>query len=248
MSLSLMAAGPVRAYQIRRTVQFVLLLTLLGAALSVSATTLLPTNLANISETAESAFVVRIDSFETSHSADGRSFDVVTGTVIEPVFGERKTSETVTWNQFKFSKNVRMPAMPAYEAGEEYLVFLSGQGTGPGYQAPVGLGQGLFKILRNPETGAAMARNAYMNSTLTAGLDVEAASNEVVARESRTRGFDAARQKAEAAKLQSELRSRGAGVNLDAIKKTARFFHQQKQRGARPSVDFRTTSPVRMLH
>lgn len=214
----------------------------------VTATTLIASNLAKMSETAEAAFIVRIDSFETSHSADSQAFDVVTGTVVEPVFGNVKTSETVTWNQFKFGRNVPLPAMPEYEPGREYLVFLSGKGTGPGFKAPIGLGQGVFAIVRNPQTGAAIARNVYMNSTLTAGLDVERAADAIAARQSRARGHGPVQQKAEAARLKSQLRSRGSGISLDALKQAARFFNAEKQRGAKPSQEYKTTAPARMLH
>lgn len=226
-----------------------LVLTVLSLmAYPAAATTLIATNLANLSETAESAFIVKIESFETSTSADGRSFDVVTGTVVEPVFGDVKTSDTVSWNQFKIGRAVALPAMPQYAVGKEYLVFLSGKGKGPGYQAPIGLGQGVFSIVRNPQTGAAAARNVYMNSTLTAGLDLGQAAEKMAARESRVRGMDKAAEQAEAAKLKAQLSPRGAGVSLEALKKAAQFFHEEKRRGGKPSQDFATTAPRRMLH
>jgi hypothetical protein len=214
---------------------------------TAAGTTIVSTNLAELSELADDAFVVHIDNMETSTSGN-RSFDIVTATVVEPVFGDKQASETVTWRQFRFGRSVPLPAMPTYQTGKEYLIFLSGPGTGPGYQMPVGLGQGAFTITRNPQTGAAIARNAYMNSTLNAGLNVDAAAEAMAAREGKARGLNKAAQEAEAAKLKTQLSSRGAGINLEALKTSARFFHEEKQRGAKPSRDYKTTAPVRMLH
>lgn len=216
------------------------------APVPAPATTMVATNLAQLSEAAESAFVVRIQSTETTTTADGTSHDVITGTVIEPVFGNVKTSQTISWNQFRLGKNVPVPSMPAYEAGKEYLVFLAGKGPGTGLQAPIGLGQGVFLITRNPRTGAASARNAYMNATVARGLNVEKAAQDMVEHDPKTRALPAQQKSAEVNKLKMQLMGRG-GQNLESFKSAAQFFHSRKQSGASPSMDYRTTAPVQLM-
>lgn len=215
------------------------------STLSATAMTMVATNLAQLSETAESAFVIRIDSIETTAS-QGRPCDQITGTIVEPIFGNVQTSQTKSWNQFRLGPGLGLPGMPEYEVGKEYLLFLSGKGPGPGFQSPVGMGQGAFSVMRNPQTGAVAVRNAFMNRTLGAGLDLNAAANDMVAGDARVRGMSPNQRKSEADKLKMQLRS-GPQNSLGAIKQAARFFHDQKVKGNKPSQDYRTSAPLQVL-
>jgi len=179
---------------------------------AASATTMVSTNLAQLSELAEEAFVLRIDSVETS-TAEGRNFDVVSGVVTEIVFGDKQTSEPVSWKQFKISANVKLPGMPQYEPGKEYLVFLSGPGKGTGFQSPIGLGQGMFKVKRLPD-GRASVQNGFMNSTVFRSLNTDKLIQDMAAANSRARG---ANPQVEAQKLKASLRP-GPAIGLDAVK------------------------------
>ncbi len=212
---------------------------------TASAMTMVSTNLAQLSEIAESAFVIRIDSVVTTTS-QGRPCDQVTGTIVEPIFGDVQTSESISWNQFKLGPGVKLAGMPDYELGKEYLIFLSGKGTGPGFQAPVGMGQGAFSVMRNPKTGTVAVRNAFLNRTLAAGLNLSAAADDMVARDVQTRGMSAGQRKLETDKLETQLRP-GPQNSLGAIKRAARFFHDQKVKGKKPSEDYRTTTPVQVV-
>ncbi len=220
-------------------------MTYLSAA-SADATTMIAANLAQLSENAESAFVIKIESVETTTTSIGQSVDVVSGTVIEPVFGDVKTSQAISWNQFRLGKNVMLPAMPVYEPGKEYLIFLTGKGPGTGLQAPVGLGQGMFAITRNPETGKAMARNTYMNRSLLVGLNVDEVAEDMVEQNPKQRSMPAA-QKAEVVnKTKAQLRGR-TSQSLDTLKEAARFLHEKKKAGRTPSLDYRTTAPAQII-
>lgn len=205
---------------------------------TASATTMVSTNLAQLSELAQDAFVLRIDSVETS-TAEGRNFDIVSGVVTENVFGDKQTSEPVSWNQFKISANVKLPGMPQYEPGKEYLVFLSGPGKGTGFQSPIGLGQGMFKVKRLPD-GRASVQNGFMNSTVFRSLNTDKIIQDMAAAKSRTRG---ANPQVEAQKLKASLRP-GPAIGLDAVKEAAQFLHEKKQQGAHPAKDYLTTAPV----
>jgi hypothetical protein len=213
---------------------------------AATATTLISQNLAQLSENAESAFVIQISDLSATTTETG-SYDEVTGTVIEPVFGNVQTSQVISWKQFRFGRAQALPGMPQYKVGQEYLIFLSGKGIKTGYQSPMGMGQGVFTIRRNPKTSAAVARNAFGNNTLSAGLDIGAAARDMVVIDPKARSLTPAERQAEIENL--KLKLRGAPQNsLGVIKRAARFFHSQKERGQKPSRDYRTTQPVRLLH
>ncbi len=212
---------------------------------SIRATTLIAQNLAQLSETAESAFVVLINDVTATTSETG-SCDLVTGTVVNPVFGEVQTSQVISWKQLRLGRTTALPGMPRYQVGREYLIFLSGKGGKTGYQSPMGLGQGAFSIKRNPATGAALAQNAFNNRSLSAGLDIGAAASAMVATDTKARGLGPAAREAEAEKIKMRLQ-RGPQNSLDAIMGAAKFFHAQKRNGRTPSQDYRTSAPVQIL-
>lgn len=216
---------------------------------TVSATSVLPQNLAQLSENAESAFVIRIESIETSNSQN-HHFDIITGIVTEPVFGNVTTSQTKSWHQFRFSERASLAGMPRYQPGREYLIFLSGKGRGTTFQMPIGLQQGAFEILRNPATGAAVARNAVGNISLTNGLDVNAVARDITNSQVQTRSISPADRQTREATLKRQLSPRPAGASLEALKQAARHFHKQKRTGRTPSVDYHTTATasLRPLH
>jgi len=214
-----------------------LLLLWAGAA---SATTVLPMNLAQLSEVAEKAFVARVDSVETTTAAS-RSYDLVTVTVTEPVFGDAATSDVVQWKQFRFSKNVALSGMPTYEPGREYLVFLSGKGRGTDFQMPVGLGQGAFFVKRN-NRGEAVAVNGMANMSLSRNLDVSAASAAIVRNQPGAARLSARDLSSREATLKANLQPRKTGNSLDTIKAAAKFFHEQKTRGKSPALQFQKSS------
>jgi len=216
-----------------------------GSPGTLSATTVIAVNLAKMSETAESAFVVRIDAVESTTTVEG-SYDVVSGIVVDSVFGDVQTSEPVSWKQFRVSRAATLAGMPTYEIGKEYLIFLSGKGRGTEFQMPVGMGQGAFKAIRTP-SGDMMVRNAFMNSTLSAGLDTTAAAKAIINDSPRTRGLTRGARESEARRLQEQLRPKPVGNSFRDIKEAARFFHDEKKRGKTPSKDFFTTAPMRLL-
>lgn len=216
---------------------------------TISATSVLPQNLAQLSENAESAFVIRIESIETSTSQN-RHFDIITGIITEPVFGNVTTSQTISWQQFRFSQRASLAGMPRYQPGREYLIFLSGTGRGTPFQMPVGLQQGAFEILRNPTTGAALARNAIGNISLTTGLDVNTVARDIATQQVQTRTISPADQTAREATLKRQLRPHPSGASLETLKQAARHFHQQKQTGRSPAIHYHTTTTatLRPLH
>lgn len=234
-------------FKIRHAVFATFSLWMITISTPANATTLVATNLAQLSESAESAFVIKIESVETSSSSDGKSFDVVRGIIIDPIFGDIKTSETISWNQFRLGVNVALPSMPTYEIGKEYLIFLTGPGRGTGFKSPVGLGQGAFSVIRNSKTGEAFARNAYMNSTLTSGLNLDAIATDIVARNPQTRSISLRKKQEKADILKLKLKGRAVGNSLNALKKAAQFFHNKKLRGGNSSSEYHTTSPLRVL-
>lgn len=216
-----------------------------GGQRHASATTMVPTNIAMLSEIAESVFVVKIESVETLTSGS-RAYDKIRGIVTEPVAGDRNTSDTVEWNQFRIARNMPVPAMPTYEAGKEYLIFLTGKGPGTGYQSPVGLGQGAFAVTRHPQTGAIMVRNAYNNSTLTSGLNVDRAANDMVDENPQTRSLRGTARTTEVNKARLQMQARG-GNNFEGLKDAVQFFHQKAKRGQSPARDYFTSTPVQLI-
>lgn len=222
------------------TLKWILAALCICAATMAHATTVLPLNLAQISEQAQSAFVLKIESTETQTSGS-RSYDLIKGTVVEPVFGDVRTSQAISWKQFRFAKDRPMMGMPTYKTGHEYLIFLSGPASQTGFQMPMGLEQGVFDVLRNQRTGAARVRNSSGNAWLTRNLNMEAVANDVAAREARMRGFSATARRERAAEVKQRLRPTRAGNSLDVIKEAARLFHEKKMQGTKASREYLTT-------
>lgn len=205
-----------------------------------SATTVLPVNLARMTELAGVAYVVRVDSVETTQSGK-YTVDLVRGEVTEPVIGDARTSQTVQWQQLRFSRAMMIPGMPEFEPGREYLVFLSNKAAETGCQIPVGLQQGAFDVIRGPG-GAALVRNELGNATIAVGLDVPRVARDMAALEMVTRGRSAASTEARQVQLDTMLRPQAAGNSLAAIKDAAQFFDRKKRLRQSPASDYSTTA------
>jgi hypothetical protein len=146
------------------------------------AVTMVPINLAQIVELSDKAFVGTVASVKVVKT-ENRWADEITVKVTEPVLGAVQAGDTVTWQQFRTNENIRLPGVPQYQEGGEYLVFLAGKATPRGFQAAVGLGQGSFRVHRNTQTGQALARNEFMNAQLFEGLDTDLVAGAVVDQE-----------------------------------------------------------------
>jgi len=236
----------IKPVAIKRLMQIGFQICFLLVVVPLSATTMIAFNLAQLSISAEEAFVIRIDSVETTTS-NNKSVDLISGTIIDPVFGNIRTSETKTWTQARLNSSLMLPAIPKYEVGKEYLIFLAGPGPKTGFQSPMALGQGTFSIIRNPTTGAAIARNAYNNTTLAAGLDIEAVAEDMLEKSPGIRAMTPAQRADEVQKKKMQLRG-GPATSLQTLKEAAQFFRQRKSLGNNPALDYLTTMPVRTLH
>ncbi|MEM7676480.1 MAG: hypothetical protein AAF449_10800 [Myxococcota bacterium] len=87
---------------------------------------------------------------------DGKQVAVITMLASKPV-------QQISNNVVRFSK---LPELPSFEVGEEYLLMMTGPSS-VGLQMTVVTGQGCFHI--NPKTG--MAANAFNNKGLSATID-----------------------------------------------------------------------------
>src|SRR5690606_18645576 len=99
-----------------------------------------------------------------------------------------------------------LPGMPTYEVGKEYMIFLTGPGTGPGFQCPVGLGQGAFLVTRNPSTGKTSVRNAFRNTNLLTNLAVNKAAEDMVSQSPATRSMRGTQRQEAVKSKQQQLR------------------------------------------
>lgn len=214
---------------------------------SAAATSVIAMNLAQVSETAESAFVIQITDVETTRGPKG-AYDLISGTITDPIFGNVTTSQTLSWKQFRPGIAMPLEGVPSFTPGKEYVVFLSGKGRGTDFQLPVGLAQGAFDVLRNKATGAAMVRNGFGNATLASGLNVSAVAEDMVSQNPRTRALNSTARIGEQMRLKEQLRPRPSGNSLETLKSAAQFFHDQKKRGRLASREYVTSSPLRLMH
>lgn len=142
-------------------------------AASVHATSMRSINLAETVEAAEKAFVGEVLTSTVVALPGGGFAEEVRVHVTRAIFGTTD-GDVVMWLQARNSEEIRLPGMPRFNAGEEHLVFLYPKAPGSQMQAPVGLGQGAFRVHRNLETGEAFVRNEFMNRHLFQNLDVRA--------------------------------------------------------------------------
>lgn len=105
--------------------------------------TVLQLNLEQLAALSEKVFVGRCLSVGAARDRSGRQVQTVTFQIEEMLKGE--PAEKVTFRQLAASPDGIFPELPQYEVGEEAVVFLSEAG-GLGLTAPVGLGQGRFRI------------------------------------------------------------------------------------------------------
>lgn len=221
-------------------------------AASAQATSMRPINLAETVATAEKAFVGEVLGVEVVTLAEGGFAEEVRVRVTRPVFGTTD-GEIVTWRQARNGRDVRLPGMPAYTAGEEHLIFLYAKAPGSPFQAPVALGQGSFRVHRNLETGEMYVRNAFMNRHLFMDLDVRAIA-EVVAHDEivRARGLSAAAQARVVAGTESRITRTFDGAMeletflevVDALHGVANPVEHFRAAEGQPNRSLRTTATI----
>jgi hypothetical protein len=148
---------------------------ILGAAVlaltSVApATTVMPTNLAELADNAEKAFVGTITGQEVVRVGTDGWGERITAEVTDGIRGT-SVGEKVSWTQYRMGEHARLVGMPEYVVGRSYVIFLSAKAAGSPYTAPVSLGQGVFQISTGSD-GAVRARNQFNNAHVYAGVNV----------------------------------------------------------------------------
>ena len=143
------------------------------------ATTMVDINLAKTVELTENAFVGKVIDVEITETALGAG-ERVTVEVSEGLLGGYQAGDKAIWTQYRSSERTRLPGMPQYQTGKEYLIFLSASAPNSPYKSAVGLGQGSFTVHRNKFNGETYVINEFRNRALLKDLD-EAALNDAVA-------------------------------------------------------------------
>jgi hypothetical protein len=134
------------------------------------ATTVLPVNLAELTDNAGKAFVGTVVAQDVVAVGDGWG-ERITVEVHEGLRDAEPDSK-VTWTQYRPGQQTRLPGMPEYTVGRTYLIFLSAPAPNSPYTAPVGLGQGVF-LVTTASDGAVRARNQFNNAHVYAGLEMK---------------------------------------------------------------------------
>ncbi len=216
-------------------------LCLLATSGVVSAVTMVPVNLAKIVEYTEKAFVGEVRSVETIQTAQGWA-DKVTMVVTENVLGDAEPGQLVIWNQFRGSKEAPMQDMPTYTPGEERLVFLAAKAAGSELQAPYGLGQGIFKVQRQPVSGRTTVLNSFGNSNLFQNLDTKEVATKIVETDQAQSRLAAPQKTMAVDRLSAQLSSVSASsLDLTTIKNAAQVMAKEKK----PSVKFAEKNPAK---
>lgn len=127
---------------------------LVVAAAPLGATTYLPASFNEI--VAESSTIVygRVTSVHAAWSDDRRTIDsFVTVHAVEHLKGVRGTSTLFRVPGGRVGDRLMvMPGVPTFREGDLVMLFL--KGTGPAIPHPVGLAQGVFRIVTDPRSGA----------------------------------------------------------------------------------------------
>jgi hypothetical protein len=143
---------------------------LLVPAPESGATTVMPANLAELTDNAGKAFVGTVTSQEVVAVGEGWG-ERITAEVHEAILGTTADAK-VTWTQYRMGEQTRMAGMPEYEVGRTYLIFLNAPAANSPYTAPTNLGQGVF-VVTSGSSGAVRARNQFNNAHLYAGLELK---------------------------------------------------------------------------
>lgn len=206
----------------------------LGVCVGANATSMVPVNLAQIVENTDKAFVGQIVSVGIVQTPKGWA-DKVTVKVSEPVLGKVKGGDLVEWLQYRPGRDIPLPGMPEYKAGDEHLIFLAGKGVGTEFQAAYGLGQGSFRVHRNTQTGEVIVRNDFMNSSLFSGLDSAAVADAVIGQSSFGPTLSSAQRQAASGRMAAGFaNSRSGGTRLESITLAAKAMAAS----ARPSQKY----------
>lgn len=195
---------------------------ILAVANVASALSMIPANLGLIVEHTESGFVGKAVSMTPTHTAQGWADEVVFE-VTDPIIGNTKKGDTVTWFQARSAEKIPMPGIPAYAAGQEYVIFLTAKAPGSVLQAPMALGQGTFKVFRENANAPAFARNEWNNGPLFSDMDTEALGAAMVDHAADARSLGADQRANRAKEMHGKLHSLRAGaIDLETLKTAAK--------------------------
>lgn len=159
----------------KRKILFLSIISLLLAG-EASALTVLQLNLEQLTALAEKIFVGKCLSVKSETDEAGRPVQYITFEVSEMLKGE--PAETITFKQIGYSLSEEtnlegitvqgvFQEVPRYEAGEEAVIFLSGESR-LGFTAPVGLWQGKF-LVKSADSGEKKVVNGMENRGLFVG-------------------------------------------------------------------------------
>ena len=153
---------------------------LLGLSSQLIATTVLEMNLAALTEGADMIFRGTVlDVSETSVQAGGGTIKAIKYTIVVdeafkgefPLVKEQKIAEIKMVGSLKqYHKGVRpIPGFPLLKIGSDYLLMVAPAGP-VGLTSTMGLGQGAFSIIHDPNTKEEMALNDFNNASLFKGM------------------------------------------------------------------------------
>jgi hypothetical protein len=146
-----------------------MLAVLLALATRAGATTVLPLDLAALTDAADRVFMGKVVAMRSGRDGHGLPVTWTTFRVEESLKGA--LPETLEIKQIGTEAPLadgaiyRVPALPRYQVGDEVILFLHPD-SAAGFTSPVGLGQGRFRI--HHHAGASTAENDVGNANLQA--------------------------------------------------------------------------------
>ena len=152
-----------------------LVLTLAWTAGSASATVILPQNLEQIESAAQRVFVAVCTSATAQTDVRGIPITVYTFKVSQAVKGDLKDGGAVVVRQVGNNTPgpnglvARIVGAPSYKVGQEVMLFLNPPSR-IGLTAPVGLSQGVFNIVTDPNGNRQIVLDPVRRRTLAAGV------------------------------------------------------------------------------
>ncbi|MCC5877072.1 MAG: hypothetical protein JJU11_12705 [Candidatus Sumerlaeia bacterium] len=202
-------------------------------AMSAHATVVSPINLAESVARSSTIAEVKIESTERLPFETGWG-DRYTATTIDLLSGDgEKQADTITWTQYRFTEHSPVAAMPTFKPGERVLIFLPPKAEDSPFQAPLGLGQGTYRIEQNPETKSDVATNGFANMTLFQRMDVPSLA--VAIHEKMTKREAAKAEEGEATPVPvperlhlNLLQGERGGIPLDLLKDAIRAIKSHK--------------------
>jgi hypothetical protein len=138
----------------KKTWKYLLVVSIAMFGATAQATMVLPQNLEQLESRAGLVFVGRCTSHTTELGARGLAVNVFTFEVIEPVKGPARKGAHIEVRQFGSGAPnasgliAHIPGLPSYRVGQEVLLFLNPPSR-IGLTSPVGLWQGLFRVVRD---------------------------------------------------------------------------------------------------